>query len=276
MGVSQKEIKGKFCRAEIEIYLKSLRSDILRSFTELEDKYGKGDQFVLEDWSRPEGGGGSMAVLRGDFFEKAAVNFSSVYGDAFPGDDAKGPFYATGVSLITHMKNPKIPTFHFNVRYIETTSKSWFGGGYDMTPMGFIYPDDTQHLHGVAKDALDQVSPELYAQFSQNAADYFYIKHRKKERGEGGIFFDHLDLGDENMEKAVFEVVAESFLMGCVPILDRRSREVYTHSDKLKQLEYRGHYVEFNLVYDRGTRFGFLSGGNTKAILGSLPPLVSW
>jgi coproporphyrinogen III oxidase len=250
-------------RKEIVQFLKTLRSDIITAFEELEP-YAI---FERKDWSYASGGGGEMSVLRGTAFEKAAVNWSGVSGPSFPMDDSSGPFFATGVSLITHMYNPHAPTVHMNVRYIETEKGSWFGGGYDLTPMGFPYPEDTEHFHATAKNAL---GPEIYQEFSDAAKTYFYIPHRQKERGVGGLFFDHYP--DINIWKAV----AHSFLPAIMPIYKRRIHTPFTHADKDKQLELRAHYVEFNLLYDRGTKFGFLSGGNPEAILCSMPPLVKW
>jgi coproporphyrinogen III oxidase len=211
-----------------------------------------------------------MAVLRGNIFEKAAVNWSGVSGDQFPMADGLGPFFATGISLITHMYNPHAPTVHFNIRYIQTKEKSWFGGGYDLTPMGCAYEEDKLHFHQVAKETLDPFGKEIYPAFSQNAREYFHIPHRQKERGVGGIFFDHYD------NHAVWKQVGSTFLDTILPIYDRRIHLPFTAADKDKQLELRAHYVEFNLLYDRGTKFGFLSGGNPDAILCSLPPHVKW
>lgn len=250
-------------REEIVQFLKTLRGDIITAFEEFEPQA----TFERKEWSYVSGGGGEMSVLRGTVFEKAAVNWSGVSGPSFPMDDSSGPFFATGVSLITHMHNPHAPTVHMNVRYIETEKGSWFGGGYDLTPMGFPYDEDTHHFHTTAKNAL---GPEIYNQFSENAKTYFYIPHRKKERGVGGLFFDHYP------DIHIWKAVAHSFLPAILPIYKRRIHTPFTHQDKDKQLELRAHYVEFNLLYDRGTKFGFLSGGNPEAILSSMPPLVKW
>jgi coproporphyrinogen III oxidase len=250
-------------------YLLALRARIIASFESLEPSH----RFEKKPWSHTNGGGGEMAVLRGDVFEKAAVNFSEVKGDVFPGDDAKGPFYATGVSLITHMHNPKAPTVHFNIRYIETKTERWFGGGYDLTPMGFPFEEDTFHFHNAAKEALGD---EVYSRFSNSAKEYFFIKHRNKERGIGGIFFDHYQTGDFEKDFSLWKSVGESFLPAIMPIYHKRVPMSYDDSDKEIQLKLRGHYVEFNLLYDRGTKFGFLSGGNPDAILCSMPPVVKW
>jgi coproporphyrinogen III oxidase len=258
---------------EIISYLKSLREKIIAAFEELEPA----KQFQRTSWDYHKGsGGGEMAVLRGDVFEKAAVNWSGVSGDSFPMNDSAGAFFATGVSLITHMHNPHAPTVHFNIRYIRTEEKAWFGGGYDLTPMGFPYSEDTEHFHRVAKEALTPFGEEIYSLFSQNAKEYFYIPHRKKERGVGGLFFDHYQTGDFEKDFALWKQVGNTFLETILPIYKRRLDTPYTLEDKEKQLEWRAHYVEFNLLYDRGTKFGFLSGGNPEAILCSLPPLAKW
>ena len=170
-------------RKEVVSYLKNLRDEIIAAFS----KYEPTAQFQRDNWNYKKGdGGGEMSVVRGDVFEKAAVNWSGVSGDSFPGADEKIPFFATGVSLITHMKNPKAPTAHFNVRYIEKGDDFWIGGGYDLTPMGFPVDEDTKHFHATAQSALDPFDKELYPKFSKQAAEYFFIKHYNEERGVGG------------------------------------------------------------------------------------------
>jgi len=260
-------------RQEIITYLKNLRSKIIKEFNTLETK---GD-FKLKTWDYSKGrGGGQMSVLRGKVFEKAAVNWSGVGGDKFPMKDGLGEFFATGVSLITHMNNPMAPTVHMNVRFIQTKDKTWFGGGYDLTPMGFKFQDDTNHFHNVAKNSLDKISPDIYPRYSKNAAEYFYIPHYQQERGVGGIFFDHLNSGNIDNDLKIWKTVAESFLPAIIPIYQKRINQEFSPEDKQIQLKKRAHYVEFNLLYDRGTKFGFQSGGNPEAILCSMPPLVSW
>jgi len=254
-------------------YLKQLRETIIAAFEEFEPCH----EFTRSPWQYRNGeGGGEIALLRGDVFEKGAVNFSAVSGDAFPGTDGKGPFFATGVSLITHMMNPHAPTSHFNIRYIETSEKGWFGGGYDLTPMGFPYEEDTRHFHQVAKEALDSQDPSLYSRFSKKAAEYFFIPHRKKERGVGGLFFDHYNTGDPVRDLAMWKAVGDSFLNAVIPIYQKRIDTPHTPEDRELQAKLRAHYVEFNLLYDRGTKFGFQSGGNPEAILCSMPPTASW
>lgn len=257
----------KYNRDEIIFFLKSLRDEIVQQFQELENSTS---HFQRKQWDHASGGGGEISLLKGEVFEKAAVNWSAVEGEKFPTQEAQGPFFATGVSLITHMKNPHAPTVHFNIRYIETKERHWFGGGYDLTPMGFAYPEDTQEFHGVAKKSLDQHDKKLYPLFSKQAAEYFFIPHRKKERGVGGIFFDHYDNID------VWKSVGLTFLDAIMPIYKRRVSLPYTQQDKEVQNKFRAYYVEFNLLYDRGTKFGFLSGGNPEAILCSMPPHASW
>lgn len=254
-------------KEEIVNTLLRLREKIISAFEALDTK-----KFQKTPWEHPTGGGGEMAVLRGTVFEKAAVNWSAVLGTTFPMQDGSGPFFATGVSLITHMHNPHVPTVHFNLRYIETADKSWFGGGYDLTPMGFSYLEDTTHFHAIAEKTLGP----LYSQFSANARDYFYIPHRKKERGVGGIFFDHYNTGDFHADFTLWKNVGETFLDAILPLYHKRIHQPFSWEEKEKQLEMRAHYVEFNLMYDRGTKFGFLSGGNPEAILCSLPPLAKW
>ena len=259
-------------REEIVSFLKSLRDDIIKHFESFESTH----RFQRKPWTHHSGGGGEISVIRGDVFEKAAVNWSGVSGDQFPMQDGSGPFFATGVSLITHMANPHAPTVHMNIRYIETQEKFWFGGGYDLTPMGFPYDEDTAHFHEIAKQALTPFDSDYYARFSQQARDYFFIPHWKKERGVGGIFFDHHNTGNFEHDLAMWKNVGKTFLNGILPIYRRRTPHPYTAEDKERQHQLRAHYVEFNLLYDRGTRFGFQSGGNPEAILCSMPPTAKW
>lgn len=255
-------------------YLKGLQTRIIDSFESLEE----GPQrFERKPWNYSKGnGGGEMAVIRGETFEKAAVNWSGVEGQNFPGDDAQGPFFATGLSLITHMTNPKAPTVHFNIRFIETEKKVWLGGGFDLTPMGFNFDEDTQHFHKIAKETLDPFGLDLYPKFSQAAREYFTIKHYSRERGVGGIFFDHYNSGNLDADLKMWRSVGDKFLESILPIYKKRLDMSYTKEDREIQLRRRAHYVEFNLLYDRGTQFGFRSGGNPEAILCSMPPLAAW
>ncbi|MCB1112492.1 MAG: oxygen-dependent coproporphyrinogen oxidase [Chlamydiia bacterium] len=260
-------------RQELITYLRGLRDRIVTTFETLESN----KKFERETWDHQGGGGGGeITSIRGDVFEKAAVNWSAVWGDSFPMADGEGPFFATGISLITHMMNPHAPTVHMNIRYIETEKRSWLGGGYDLTPMGFPYEEDTHHFHNVAKETLDTSDPTLYPLFSEQAKEYFYIPHWKKERGVGGIFFDHYNSGNWEKDLTMWHAVGDTFLEAVMPIYERRTPTPYTDSDKEVQQRLRAHYVEFNLLYDRGTKFGFQSGGNPKAILCSMPPTAKW
>ncbi|MCB1107284.1 MAG: oxygen-dependent coproporphyrinogen oxidase [Chlamydiia bacterium] len=249
--------------------LKTLKSDIIAAFESLEPEA----RFERKEWDHHSGGGGEISTIRGDVFEKGAVNWSGVRGEKLPFKEEPDPFFATGVSLITHMHNPFMPTVHMNVRYIQTEKRSWFGGGYDLTPMGFEDDNDTYHFHSVAKEALGE---ELYERFSKDAAEYFYIKHWHKERGVGGIFFDYYNTGDFDQDYAMWKSVGSSFIEAILPIYKRKIDFPYTPEDKALQNRLRAHYVEFNLLYDRGTKFGFLSGGNPEAILCSMPPTATW
>jgi coproporphyrinogen III oxidase len=258
-------------KEEIVNFLKNLRKEIIRAFEAID-----GGIFQRKPWQHHSGGGGEIGILRGKVFEKAAVNWSGVSGDQFPMQDGSGPFFATGISLITHMHNPHAPTVHMNIRFIETQNKHWFGGGYDLTPMGFVYEEDTTHFHQMAKNTLDPFGEHLYPSFFQNAKEYFYLPHRKKERGVGGIFFDHFNTGNFERDLIVWKTVGSTFLNTILPIYKRRIEQPFSEEEKNVQLEMRAHYAEFNLLYDRGTKFGFQSGGNPEAILCSMPPLAKW
>lgn len=257
---------------DVIIFLKGLRDEIIAAFETLEPF----ERFKRQPWQHHSGGGGEISVLRGQAFEKAAVNWSHVWGNSFPMDDSSGPFAATGVSLITHMANPHAPTVHMNVRYICTEKGFWLGGGYDLTPMGFPYQEDSHHFHQVAQQTLNPFDKELYPLFSEEARKYFFIPHRQKERGIGGIFFDHYNTGNYEQDLAMWRAVGQSLIAAVMPIYQRRVPSPYTQAEREKQLEMRAHYAEFNLMYDRGTKFGFRSGGNPEAILCSMPPLAKW
>lgn len=259
-------------REGVTAFLLSLRETIIHAFEDLE----KQQRFERKKWDYQHSGGGEIAVIRGTIFEKAAVNWSGVAGPKFPLGDKEEPFFATGISLITHMVNPHAPTVHFNLRYMETPEKQWFGGGYDLNPMGITYQEDVDHFHGIAKKTLDPFHENYYPQMSEEARKYFYIPHRKKERGVGGIFFDHWNTGDFDKDFDLWKSVGLSFLESVLPIYKKRITQSYTDEEKNLQLHARAHYAEFNLVYDRGTKFGFQSGGNPEAILCSMPPLVKW
>jgi coproporphyrinogen III oxidase len=256
---------------EVILFLTALRDQIVAAFESLEPSA----RFDQKPWDHHTGGGGMISVLRGEVFEKAAVNWSAVSGDHFPMQDGAGPFFATGVSLITHMANPHAPTVHMNLRYIATAERSWLAGGYDLTPMGLPYDEDKEHFHTIAADSLAEY-PGLYQQFAENAKEYFFIPHRQKERGIGGLFFDHYNSGNFQADLAMWQAVGRHFLDAIMPIYQRRVKLPFSAEERRIQLQQRAHYAEFNLIYDRGTKFGLLSGGNVEAIFCSLPPLAAW
>jgi coproporphyrinogen III oxidase len=243
--------------------------------------HGPAPRFARKPWSREGGGGGEMALLHGTVFEKAGVNISTVFGELaadFRGqilgaaDDPR--FWASGISVVVHPRSPLIPAAHMNTRHISTT-KSWFGGGADLTP---IYPvdADTKDFHRALERACAAHGSDYYPRFKQWCDEYFFLKHRDEARGVGGIFFDYHDTGDFERDFAFTRAVGEAFL-DIYPALARRHLlEPWTEEQRDYQLMRRGRYVEFNLLYDRGTLFGLKTGGNAEAILMSLPPEVRW
>lgn len=260
-----------------ENWFKNLRDSICKKFEEI-DGVGK---FTQKAWQRDGGGGGVMSVMKGKIFEKVGVNVSTVYGEfspefrkEIPGADEDPRFFATGISLVAHMCSPLVPAVHMNTRYIET-SKSWFGGGADLNPM---YEDakDTEDFHLAFKQACDKHNPEYYPKFKKWADEYFFIKHRNEARGVGGIFYDYINSGNFEDDFAFTQDVGKTFLKIYSEIVTRNKDKTWTDEQREFQLLKRGRYAEFNLVYDRGTRFGFMTGGNTEAILMSLPPIAKW
>ena len=247
-----------------------------------------GAAFVQDVWTRPEGGGGRSRVLaEGAVFEQAGVNFSDVSGTRLPPSaSARRPelegraFRAMGVSLVVHPRNPYVPTSHANVRCFVATKDGaepvwWFGGGFDLTPY-YGFEEDVRHWHRIAKTACDPFGTDVYARFKRWCDAYFHIKHRGEQRGVGGLFFDDLD--DWGFERcfAFMRSVGDGYLAGYRPIVARRKETPYGERERDFQLYRRGRYVEFNLVYDRGTLFGLQTGGRTESILMSLPPIVRW
>lgn len=268
---------------EIKTYLLDLQNRVC-SFLEKEDGQAK---FQEDEWTYQEKGGGKTRVMvGGSVIEKAGVNFSHVQGGSLPPaatqkrpELADAPFQAIGVSLVIHPLNPYVPTCHANVRFIVVETKSgpiwWFGGGFDMTPY-YGFEEDCQHWHLMSKAACDPFGEEIYPRFKKWCDDYFYLKHRNEPRGIGGLFYD--DLNEWGIERS-FEFmrsVGDHFIKAYQPILARRKHTPYGEKEREFQLYRRGRYVEFNLLYDRGTLFGLQSGGRTESILMSLPALVAW
>ena len=264
-------------------FLLELQEEICARLTS-EDGAG---EFIIDRWDRGDGGGGVSRVMsEGAVFEKAGVNFSHVFGKALPPSaTATRPelagrgYQAMGVSLVVHPENPFVPTSHANFRMFATTGDDpvwWFGGGYDLTPY-YGFDEDCVHWHGSAKNACDRFEPGLYSRFKRNCDDYFYLKHRDEHRGIGGLFFDDFNEGGFERSFELVRALAESYIEAYLPIVARRKSHGWTAANRKFQEYRRGRYVEFNLVYDRGTLFGLQSGvGRIESILMSLPPAVRW
>ena len=268
----------------VEDYLRTLQ---LRICASLEDVDGK-EKFRHDHWDRPGGGGGeSRVMVDGAVFEQAGVGFSHVFGDQMPPSATKNRpelagkrFQAMGVSLVLHPRNPYVPTTHANFRFFTTDADDgepvwWFGGGFDLTPF-YPFLEDVVHWHEKAKEACDPFGEDLYPKYKQWCDEYFYLRHRGETRGVGGLFFD--DLNEPGFQKS-FEFVrsaGDMFLKAYLPILRARNKHKYGERQREFQLYRRGRYVEFNLIYDRGTLFGLQSGGRAESILMSLPPRVRW
>lgn len=271
-------------------WFRTLRDRIVAAFEGLEDKYAKGTpgRFEVTPTSRADGGGGIMSVMRGgEVFEKVGVNWSEVHGvlgekaqramaaRGVPGMDSDPRFWASGISLVAHMVNPHAPAVHMNTRMFWTPGAWWFGGGSDLNPC-IEYAEDTAHFHAEMQGACDAHSPEYYAKFKAWADEYFFIPHRGRARGVGGIFYDDLNTGDWHRDFAFTRAVGEAFLPAFVPVTERRVQTPWTEADREVQLQHRGLYAEYNLVYDRGTKFGLETGHDANAVLMSLPPIAKW
>jgi len=273
-------------------WFRTLRDRICAEFEAIEREAGSDAAFDYTPWQRAavegesaETGGGTRGLMKGRVFEKVGVNISTVSGGlakdfaaTINGASAENnAFSATGISLVAHMANPHVPAVHMNTRFL-TTTKAWFGGGADLNPP-LPYAEDTEAFHAEFKAACDAHGADYYDRFRAWADEYFYIPHRKVHRGVGGIFYDHLECADEAAWEANFaftRAVGEAFLAVFPRLVRRRMGMEFTPADKATQLEWRGRYAEFNLVYDRGTLFGLKTGGNIDAILMSLPPEATW
>ncbi|XP_054830744.1 oxygen-dependent coproporphyrinogen-III oxidase, mitochondrial [Eublepharis macularius] len=279
-------------RSRMELLIMETQGQVCRALAELD----RGASFTVDRWERKEGGGGISCVLQnGEIFEKAGVNVSVVFGHLseeaaqqmrsrgkmLKAKDGKLPFCAMGVSSVIHPKNPYVPTIHFNYRYFEIeeadgSKQWWFGGGTDLTPT-YLNEEDAVHFHKTLKEACDQHNPELYPKFKKWCDDYFYIKHRGERRGVGGIFFDDLDSPSKEEVFQFVQSCAKAILPCYIPIVKKHCHDTFTPEEKLWQQIRRGRYVEFNLVYDRGTKFGLATpGSRIESILMSLPLTARW
>ncbi len=267
-------------------WFEDLRDRICAAFEAIDG----GGRFERSAWQRPTedgsaGGGGVMSVMKGRVFEKVGVNVSTVSGEfsrdfrnQIPGAEEDPRFWASGISLVAHMRSPRVPAAHFNTRML-TTTKGWFGGGGDLTPMRLDAPEaiaDAADFHAAFKTACDRHDPAYYPEYKAWCDRYFFLPHRNEPRGAGGIFFDRLDTGSPARDFAFVRDVGEAFLQAYPAIVRRRMDEAWTAAEREHQLIRRGRYVEFNLIHDRGTLFGLKTGGNVDAILMSLPPEVKW
>jgi coproporphyrinogen III oxidase len=273
-------------KAEAARWFATLRDRLCAALEAIELEAGSSQKFEQKIWKRQtteggEGGGGTMALLHGKVFEKAGVNISEVHGQfskefraQIPGADETGEFWAAGISMVVHPSHPKVPAIHMNTRHI-VTQHGWFGGGGDLNP---VFPDaqDTADFHAALKAACDKFSPDFYPRYKKWCEEYFFIPHRGRARGVGGIFYDYHDSGDWAADFAFTKAVGEAVLTIYPQIVRRHMNTPFTAAEREQQLVWRGHYAEFNLVYDRGTKFGLATGGNVEAILMSLPPEAKW
>jgi len=277
-------------KARAATWFHTLRDRIVAAFEDLEDRFsdGKGGRFEVTPTTRADGGGGIMSVMRGGkVFEKVGVNWSEVHGSlgekaqramaarGVPGMAEDPRFWASGISLVAHMVNPHAPAVHMNTRMFWTPGAAWFGGGSDLNP-AIEYAEDTADFHAEMRRACDAHSPDYYPRFKAWADEYFFVPHRGRARGVGGIFFDDLNTGDWEADFAFTKAVGESFLPAFLPVTERRLATPWSEADKDVQLIHRGLYAEYNLVYDRGTKFGLETGHDANAVLMSLPPVAKW
>ena len=273
-------------RAEFYNYIEKLQDKICNKLEEIDGKA----RFHQDLWEREEGGGGRTRVIEnGAVFEKGGVNISAVHGPLAPAMQqyfkvGDVDFFACGLSLVIHPKNPMVPTVHANWRYFEMYDKDgkvldqWFGGGQDLTPY-YLFEEDAVHFHKVSKEACDKHSPEFYPEYKKKCDEYFWNSHRNEARGIGGLFFDYLKASEEKTIKDWYDFVTEvgnSFLAAYVPIVEKRKNLSYNEANRNWQEIRRGRYVEFNLVHDKGTLFGLKTNGRIESILMSLPPHVQW
>ena len=268
------QIKNQQINAEK--WFRELRNQMVGSIQKLD-----GSEFEEKEWQRPGGGGGLMSLLKGEIFEKVGVNISTVHGEfseefkeSMPGTEGDPSFWASGISVVAHMKNPKIAAAHFNTRYITTKGKQWFGGGCDLTP---AIPEkiETDNFHQGLRRTCAQHNPNYYEKFKKQCDEYFYLKHRSESRGIGGIFFDYINTDFDN-DLSFIKDVGQFFINFVIENSSRKKNLEFNQIDLDALSKKRSRYVEFNLLYDRGTLFGLKTGGNIDAILMSMPPEAKW
>ena len=257
-------------------WFRTLRDDFCKTFQDLDNS-----TFKRKKWNHKGSGGGEMSIMKGDVFEKVGVNISTVSGQfseeyriKIKGTKNSPNYWASGISLVAHMSSPKVPAFHFNTRFL-VTGESWFGGGADMTPT-FVNKGDTRFFHSKLEEACDAHNKTYYPAFKKQCDEYFFLPHRNEPRGEGGIFFDHLNTKDWEKDFEFIKDVGKTTLETITAIVKKNMYKDWTSEEKEQQLIKRGRYVEFNLLWDRGTLFGIKTGGSTEAILMSMPPTVKW
>ena len=279
------------------VWFRQLRDGLCTELERIEDEqtFPLGDRaagrFARKPWSREGGGGGEISVMKGRVFEKVGVNISTVHGrftdtmrKEMPDGATHPNFWASGISVVAHPQSPRVPAVHMNTRFLVTSPedgdtatpvKTWFGGGADLTPM---FPDaaDAADFHAALKACCDISSPEYYVRYKAWCDEYFFLKHRDEPRGDGGIFYDYLNTGDFEADFAFTRRVGETFSAIYPALVRRHVQKAWSDEERAHQLLKRGRYVEFNLLYDRGTRFGLMTGGNVEAILMSLPPEARW
>ena len=257
-------------------WFRELRNNFCSQFEAID-----GEKFVRNKWSHSGEGGGEISVMKGSVFEKVGVNISTVNGkfkeefrENVSGTENSPNYWASGISIVAHMHSPYIPAFHFNTRFI-VTGEQWFGGGADLTPT-IINDDDVEEFHNTFRDACNNHDRSYYQNFRKQCEEYFFLPHRNEERGKGGIFFDHMNTGDWEKDFEFVKEVGVAFLKVVPSIVKKRKDIRWDENEKNLQLLKRGRYVEFNLLWDRGTQFGLKTGGNTEAILMSMPPEAKW
>jgi coproporphyrinogen III oxidase len=257
-------------------WFKKLRDEFCNEFTKID-----GGSFERKEWSHKDSGGGEMSIMKGNIFEKVGVNISTVSGNfskeyrhKIKGTENSPKYWASGISLVAHMHSPKIPAFHFNTRFL-VTGETWFGGGADMTPT-LVNKKDTNYFHTKMKEACSPHSNKYYPEFKKKCDEYFYLPHRNEARGEGGIFFDYLNTGIWDKDFSLVKDVGIRTLEAITEIVKVNKDLTWTAEEKEAQLIKRGRYVEFNLIWDRGTLFGLKTGGATEAIMMSMPPTAKW